>query len=193
MGARFVPVDDGQGEMPYLATAEVATAIGGVDIGILDYREDTTYLLVPGDDGERPAVTSLVLEALVDVGAIRPDDIVDAVPGSDETNEKFGSEHDIVAVLEAHPVARRTATAGLRDAELLRITTSSPASEADARQLTPREREVLTLVADGVSDREIATRLMISPHTVKTYLRRASQKLGVRTAITSGTGVMRER
>lgn len=45
--------------------------------------------------------------------------------------------------------------------------------------LTPREQEVLRLVAEGVSSREIATRLGISYATVRTHIRSLGGKLGV--------------
>jgi two-component system nitrate/nitrite response regulator NarL len=45
--------------------------------------------------------------------------------------------------------------------------------------LTPREREVLQLAADGVSESSIAKRLMVSPGTVTTHLTNIYEKLGV--------------
>ncbi|GAA2695758.1 response regulator [Actinoplanes palleronii] len=46
--------------------------------------------------------------------------------------------------------------------------------------LTEREREVVALVATGLSNDEIAARLVISPLTAKTHITRAIAKLGVR-------------
>jgi DNA-binding NarL/FixJ family response regulator len=46
--------------------------------------------------------------------------------------------------------------------------------------LTPRELEVLRLIADGRSNREIAAALVISPETVKTFVSRILAKLGLR-------------
>jgi two-component system, NarL family, nitrate/nitrite response regulator NarL len=51
---------------------------------------------------------------------------------------------------------------------------------ADRDLLSPRERAILELVAQGCSSREIGERLYLAPSTVKTYLHRVYQKLGVR-------------
>ncbi|MGH3756014.1 MAG: response regulator [Pseudonocardiaceae bacterium] len=51
---------------------------------------------------------------------------------------------------------------------------------AEMAQLTPREREVLTLLARGMSNADVATQLFISEATVKTHLARVMMKLGVR-------------
>src|SRR5581483_6908506 len=46
--------------------------------------------------------------------------------------------------------------------------------------LTPREREVVALVAHGLSNDEIAGSLVLSPTTAKTHVSRAMMKLGAR-------------
>jgi DNA-binding NarL/FixJ family response regulator len=43
--------------------------------------------------------------------------------------------------------------------------------------LTPRERDVLRLLADGLSNEQIGKRLFISPETVRTHVRKAMDKL----------------
>jgi len=50
---------------------------------------------------------------------------------------------------------------------------------APPEPLTPREREILSLLAAGDSNRTIATRLSISVHTVKFHLSSIFSKLGV--------------
>ena len=47
-------------------------------------------------------------------------------------------------------------------------------------QLTPREREVLAALADGLSNAEIARRFWLSEATVKCHVARVLLKLGVR-------------
>jgi DNA-binding NarL/FixJ family response regulator len=58
---------------------------------------------------------------------------------------------------------------------------STPLAPSIAAQLTPREREVLRLVGEGLSAREIAERLCVSPKTVGSHCENIFRKLGVRT------------
>jgi DNA-binding NarL/FixJ family response regulator len=51
---------------------------------------------------------------------------------------------------------------------------------APLEELTPREREVLALVGQGLSNAEIAERLVLSPLTAKTHVARLFMKLGAR-------------
>jgi len=53
--------------------------------------------------------------------------------------------------------------------------TVSPA----AKNLTKREREILSLVAEGMSNREIADKLVLSPETVKSHVAAILEKLNV--------------
>jgi DNA-binding CsgD family transcriptional regulator len=60
---------------------------------------------------------------------------------------------------------------------------SDDRGQADAGQLpavmlSPREREVLSLVASGMTEREIAERLVVSPHTVHRHMANIRAKLG---------------
>ncbi|MFV0286452.1 MAG: response regulator [Demequina sp.] len=48
------------------------------------------------------------------------------------------------------------------------------------RHLTEREREVVLLVAQGLSNEDIAERLFVSPLTAKTHVNRAMMKIGAR-------------
>ena len=54
---------------------------------------------------------------------------------------------------------------------------TAPVGTRDMSGLTEREREILVLVGEGRSNDEIADRLVISPHTVKTHVNRTMTKL----------------
>jgi DNA-binding CsgD family transcriptional regulator len=56
-----------------------------------------------------------------------------------------------------------------------------PASEGGGiAELSGREREILGLVAEGLSDAEIAKQLVLSPHTVHRHVANIRRKLGLR-------------
>ena len=53
-------------------------------------------------------------------------------------------------------------------------------ADGPATLLSPRERQVLDLIGGGATNREIASQLYLSPHTVKDYTSALYRKLGVR-------------
>src|SRR5204862_7869021 len=55
------------------------------------------------------------------------------------------------------------------------------------RALSPREREVLALLARGLTGEQIAERLVLSPETVRTHIRNAREKLGASTRVEAVT------
>lgn len=64
------------------------------------------------------------------------------------------------------------------------VPADGPFSVNSAKQeelgITPRELEILQLIADGLSNREIAEKLFVSENTVKTHSSRLFDKLGAR-------------
>jgi DNA-binding NarL/FixJ family response regulator len=92
--------------------------------------------------------------------------------------------HGIRSAAEGESLLSPAATKGLIARFLAQDGTSGDdrAAEHAARlaALTVREREVLTQVAAGHTNDEIAERLEVSPLTVKTHVNRAMTKLGAR-------------
>jgi DNA-binding CsgD family transcriptional regulator len=82
-----------------------------------------------------------------------------------------GQEMSLVSVLDR----------GLRAMEATNVQAKVPvnARARGSRDLSPRELEVLSLVADGRSDREIATELFISKKTASVHVAHIKDKLGV--------------
>jgi DNA-binding NarL/FixJ family response regulator len=64
--------------------------------------------------------------------------------------------------------------------EFARLRPRAPARPELLEELTPRETEVLCLVAEGLSNDEIAERLVVSKETVKTHVSRVLGKLSLR-------------
>jgi DNA-binding CsgD family transcriptional regulator len=58
-----------------------------------------------------------------------------------------------------------------------------PRKLAKAQALSKRETQVARLVASGLSNREVAQGLSLSHHTIKNYLLRVFEKLGISTRV----------
>jgi DNA-binding CsgD family transcriptional regulator len=89
---------------------------------------------------------------------------------------------------EAPPVRRTGAMLFVLDAERVRRLRSFP-TEAEAHAaaargygaLTPREREILYMLAEGLTAKQVADRLFLSVLTVRTHIRNAKPRLRART------------
>ena len=67
------------------------------------------------------------------------------------------------------------------------ISDTNHGSSRRTRNLSPREREVLALLARGLTGEQIAERLVLSPETVRTHIRNAREKLGASTRVEAVT------
>src|SRR4051794_22996021 len=62
----------------------------------------------------------------------------------------------------------------------LGMTVFAPEADSDTAMLSERERQVLEMIASGSTNREIAARLFLSPHTVKDHTSALYRKIGAR-------------
>jgi DNA-binding NarL/FixJ family response regulator len=119
-----------------------------------------------------------------------------------ELHERFGADLPVILV-SAERTDTLDRTAGLMlgaddylakpvdPGELLArikrsLRRSAPAAtngngHADGASLSPREREILTLLGEGRTQKQIAAELVISPKTVATHIQHVLSKLGVNT------------
>ena len=93
-----------------------------------------------------------------------------------EAREHLRGALGIFHAIGAEPWERRAQTELRASGARLRRPDTSPRDE-----LTPQELQVALVVADGVTNREAAARLFLSPKTIEVHLSRAYRKLGVRT------------
>jgi DNA-binding NarL/FixJ family response regulator len=100
---------------------------------------------------------------------------------------KAGAPEELMGALRA--VAEGGTWIDPRLARLVRRTRPTSCLE----KLTAREREVLDLLAEGLSGEKIAQRLFVSPETVRTHIRNAMEKLNAHTRSHAVAIAVRER
>jgi two-component system nitrate/nitrite response regulator NarL len=143
------------------------------DVAVLDVR-------MPGDGREVLAAVTrkelptriLFVSEYVDTSSV-----LSAVSGGAHGYLAKGAEGDMIrdAILDVarggtvlSADAQRALLGGIRSREQMTLTS-----------ITPRELEMLELLAEGLSNSDIAARLYVSPETVKAHLRNVFAKLGV--------------
>jgi len=161
----------------------VGTAASGDEAITLvrELRPDVVLmdLQMPGTDGVR-ATREIVTEELADVLVLTSYSDAERIVGALDAGAlgyllKDAEPEEVLRGIRA--VARGESPIDPKAArELLgaRRTTSTAAAD-----LTPREREVLALVRQGLANKQIARRLEISERTVKAHLTSTFQRIGV--------------
>jgi len=146
---------------------------------VMDGIEATRQLAGPGPDGS-PGPRILILTTF-DLDRYVYDALCAGASGfllKDVTAERLFEAVRVIAAGEAllaPAVTRRLISEFTR----LRPRPEAPATGALAT-LTPRETQVLRLVAEGLSNTEIAARLVVTEETVKSHVSRMLAKLGLR-------------
>ncbi|MFJ8749984.1 response regulator [Streptomyces sp. NPDC102441] len=161
--------------------SEVLTAVaaGPVDVVLMDLR-------MPVMDGieatrrlgeEHPEVAVVVLTTFAD-----DDSILGALgAGARGYLTKNAGRQDITRAIRAAAAGQSVLDREVQDRLLATARTRAPApGQPLPGNLTPREREVLTLIGQGMPNRGIAEKLFISEATVKSHINNLFAKAGIR-------------
>ena len=129
-----------------------------------------------GDIDEHLTIPTMVLLEGVEIAIVRHTYAAgaNAVLPLDAGSEELVAT--VRAVASGLVVVHPALSAELMDAS--RVTNSSGNATTVTMPLTPREREVLALLAQGLANKVIASRLAITEHTVKTHVAAVYEKLG---------------
>lgn len=103
--------------------------------------------------------------------------------------ERRAAREQLRAALDAFTRAGATPWVDRVETEL-RATGATLRRRPEHQELTPSERRIATMVADGLSNKQVASTLYLSPKTVEFHLSRIYRKLGVanRTALSRALG-----
>ncbi|MFF3490545.1 response regulator [Streptomyces sp. NPDC002795] len=157
-----------------------AVAAGPVDVVLMDLR-------MPETDGieatrrlseEHPGVAVVVLTTFAD-----DDSILAALSaGARGYLTKNAGRQDILRAIRAAAAGQSVLDHAVQDRLLATLRTTAPpaAPQSLPADITPREREVLTLIGQGLPNRAIAEKLFISEATVKTHINNLFAKAGIR-------------
>ncbi|MFD9469742.1 response regulator transcription factor [Streptomyces goshikiensis] len=156
-----------------------AVAAGPVDVVLMDLRmpvmdgTETTRRLAE----EHPEVAVVVLTTFAD-----DDSILGALgAGARGYLTKNAGRQDIARAIRAAAAGQSVLDREVQDRLLATVRTTAPAPTRPLPEdLTPREREVLALIGQGLPNRAIAQRLFVSEATVKTHINNLFAKAGIR-------------
>jgi DNA-binding NarL/FixJ family response regulator len=125
--------------------------------------------------------------------------IMDLVPVNEEIAEfvnagvsgfvlKDASFDEFVATIRSVAAGQKVLPPRMTESLFAQITKESNNGRVspqvlEAVRMTPREREVIDLIGEGLSNKEIAARLNIATHTVKSHVRNVMEKLALHTRL----------
>ena len=157
------------------------------DVLLLDHR-------LPDGDGVA-ALPDLVamrgsMRVVVVTGSAADQVLLDAVAGGAAGFiSKTGDLPELISAVRAAALGESVISPALLARLLPRMRRGGPATGSE---LTEREREVLALMSEGLSNQAIADRLVVSVHTVRNHVANLSAKLGAHSKLEALSIAVRE-
>ena len=149
------------------------------NVAVVDVRMPPTHT----DEGARAARE--LREEYPEMGVLLLSQVVEAAHALalfSERPEGFGYllKDRVLEIDDFLEAVRRVARGGTAiDPDVIAQLLGRPREDDPLSELTPREREVLALMAEGLSNRGICGRLFLSPKTVEAHVKNIFMKLGL--------------
>ena len=149
------------------------------DVAVVDVRMPPTHT----DEGARAARE--LREEYPEMGVLLLSQVVEAAHALalfSERPEGFGYllKDRVLEIDDFLEAVRRVGRGGTAiDPDVIAQLLGRPREDDPLSELTPREREVLALMAEGLSNRGICGRLFLSPKTVEAHVKNIFMKLGL--------------
>jgi DNA-binding NarL/FixJ family response regulator len=167
----------------------------GADLAELERVNPRVVLLDLGlENGDSLSAARTVGEALPESRVV----VMDLLPAQEDIKDlveagvsgfilKDATLDELVTTIRSVAAGAHVLPSTVANSLFSQIATGAFASRGqeavDAVRMTPREREVIDLISEGLSNKSISARLGISVHTVKSHIRNIMEKLALHTRL----------
>ncbi|WP_396243783.1 two-component system response regulator NarL [Hafnia paralvei] len=122
------------------------------------------------------------------------DDVISALKrGADGYLLKDMEPEDLLRSLHQAAAGQVVLSEALTPVLAASLRENRPSSERDVQQLTPRECDILKLIAQGLPNKMIARKLMITESTVKVHVKHLLKKMKLKSRVEAAVWVLQEK